>query len=346
MREMSPKMLEKMGRLVNRMIELKTQGSGRPFIIGHLITQQCMCNCRSCLWRHNDWKDVPTEGIKKFYAQASEEGFLATAISGGEPFLRKDLGEILRFIKEETEISIVLFTTGWFLEERMDEVLPHIDMLVMSLDSARPERHDEIRGLPGLYDRLMKGLEQVKRKYPELSLQFNVCVQKGIAEEIDDLINLAKDKGLRMSFDVITDFRHGKSGSHFVETDMGLSLPELRGVCAYLLEKKREGAPILNSELYFKYFMDGKPGYRCHLPKLGMCMIDSRGYVEDCLNLDKPIANIQDMPLKEIMELPRFKQLRIDAENCCSCNSPTMVDLSFVWEDPQRIFEPGGIKLG
>jgi hypothetical protein len=44
--------------------------------------------------------------------------------------------------------------------------------------------------------------------------------------------------------------------------------------------------------------------------------------------------------------LPRFKQLRIDAEGCCSCNSPTMVDLSFVWEDPQRIFEPGGIALG
>jgi len=339
-------MLEKMGRLVNRMIELRTEGGGKPFIIGHLITQQCMCKCRSCLWRHNDWKDVPAEAIKKFYAEAAEEGFLACAISGGEPFLRKDLGEILRFIKEKTDISILLFTTGWFLEERMDEILPHIDMLVMSLDSARPERHDEIRGLPGLYDRLMKGIEQVKRKYPELSLQFNVCVQKGIAEEIDDLINLAKKKDLRISFDVITEFRHGKSGGHFVETDMGLPLPELQRVCARLLEKKREGAPILNSELYFKYFIDGKPGYKCHLPKLGICMVDSRGYVEDCLNLDTPIANIQEMPLKEIMELPRFKQLRIDAENCCSCNSPNMVDLSFVWEDPMRVFEPGGIKLG
>ncbi|GAB4336673.1 MAG: hypothetical protein Kow0099_09730 [Candidatus Abyssubacteria bacterium] len=346
MREMSPKTLEKMGRLVNRIIQLRAEGSGRPFIIGHLITQKCMCTCRSCLWKHNDWTDVPTEGIKRFYAQAAEEGFLATAFSGGEPFLRKDLGEILRFIKQETDMSILLFTTGWFLEERMDETLPFIDMLMMSLDSGRPERHDDIRGLPGLYDRLMKGLELARKKYPDLSLQFNVCVQKGIADEIDNLIDLAKDKDVRMSFDVITEFRHGESGRHFVETDMGLPLPELQAVCAYLLQKKREGAPILNSELYFKYFMDGKPGYRCHLPKLAMCMIDSRGYVEDCLNLDRPIANIQEMPLKEIMELPRFKQLRIDAERCCSCNSPTMVDLSFVWEEPQRVFEPGGIRLG
>jgi len=126
---------------------------------------------------------------------------------------------------------------------------------------------------------------------------------------------------------------------------MGLPMPELRSVCAYLLEKKREGAPILNSELYFKYFMDGKPGYRCHFPKLCMC-IDGRGNVENCLNLDRPIANIREIPLKEIMELPQFKQLRKDAEDCCSCNSPTMVDLSNVWENPKLIFEKGGISIG
>jgi hypothetical protein len=171
-------------------------------------------------------------------------------------------------------------------------------------------------------------------------------VQKGIAEEIDALITLAEDKGLQISFDVISEYRHGEGDSHFTETDMGMPLQELRGVCAYLLDKKREGAPILNSELYFKYFMDGKPGYKCHLPKLAVYCIDGRGYVEDCLNLDRPIANIRDMPLKEILELPRFKQVRLDAENCCSCNSPTMVDLSNLWENPQLIFERGGISVG
>ena len=346
MRELSPQLTERLGQLVNRAVETRIEGSGRPFIIGHLITQKCMCSCPSCLWKHNDYEDVPTEVIKNFYAQAAEEGFLATAFSGGEPFLRQDLGELVKFIKEEADMGILLFTTGWFLEERMDEVLPYIDMLLLSLDSARPERHDEIRGLPGLFDRLMQGADLAKEKYPGLSKQFNVCVQKGIADEIDDLIALAKERDFKISFDVISEYRHGEGDRHFVSTDAGLPLQELRGVCAYLREKKQEGAPILNSDLYFKYFMDGKPGYKCHLPKLGMCMVDGRGYVEDCLNLDKPIANIKDTPLKEIMALPRFKQLRVDAEDCCSCNSPTMVDLSHFWENPQLIFEEGGITLG
>jgi MoaA/NifB/PqqE/SkfB family radical SAM enzyme len=333
------------GKIVNRAIQERNEGTGRPFLILHLITNRCMCKCRSCLWRRNDWEDVPTDDLKRFYAEAAEERFLGTAISGGEPFLRKDLGELLKFVKEEAGIAILLFNTGWFLEERMDEILPYVDILLLSLDSARPERHDEIRGLDGLFEQLMKGVELVKKKYPNLSTRFNTCVQKGIAEEIDDLIKLTKEKGLKISFDVITEYRRGEADSHYSETDMGLPLAELRGVCAYLLEKKREGAPIINSEIYFKYFMDGKPGYKCHYPKLCMS-VDGLGNVENCLNLDKPIANIREMPLKEIMALPQFKQLRKDAEDCCSCNSPTMVDLSNVWENPNLIFEQGGISIG
>ena len=346
MRQTSPKTAEIMRKIITRAVEVRSQAGRRPFMIGHFVTNRCMCNCRSCLWKDNQMEDVPAADLKRFYAEAAKEGFLATALTGGEPFLRKDLGEIVRFIHEEAGMAILLFTTGWFLEERMDEVLPWIDMLILSLDSARPERHDEIRGLPGLFDRVMRGAELVREKYPGLSLQFNTCVQKGIAEEIEDLIRLAEDKRVQISFDVISDYRHGEGDSHFAETDMGLPLPELRGICAYLLERKQAGAPILNTEHYFRYFMEGKPGYRCHLPKLVLYCISGRGDVEDCLNVGRPLANIRETPLRKILELPRFQQIGVDAESCYSCNSPTMVDLSYIWEDPGRAFEPGGIAVG
>jgi hypothetical protein len=105
------------------------------------------------------------------------------------------------------------------------------------------------------------------------------------------------------------------------------------------------GAPIVNSKMYFRYFMDGKPGYKSHFPKLIM-QLDGRGHVEDCLNLDKPIGNIRNTPLQQIMALPRFRRLRKDAEACCSCNSPTMVDLSNAWENPLILLEEGGITAG
>jgi MoaA/NifB/PqqE/SkfB family radical SAM enzyme len=345
MRKMSPAMQETMAKLVSRAMAARQKGDGKPFVIGCFVTNRCNCKCASCLWRHNDWRDVPLDDLKRFYGEARELGFVATALTGGEPFLRKDLGELVRFLKQDLEMTILTFTTGWFLKQRMDEVLPHIDALVTSLDSAKAERHDRIRGLAGLYDRLMEGVSLVKERYPELSLQFNTCVQQGIGDEIDDLIEIAESKDMQISFDVITEYRNGDEGSHFTETGMGLPLPELREVCETLLERKREGAPILNSERYFEYFVAGRPGYQCHLPKMVM-FVDGRGYVENCLNLDEPLANIRETPLREIMALPSFKQLRTDAERCSSCSSPTMVDLSHVWQNPMAFFQSGGVALG
>lgn len=344
-RQLTPAVQEALGRIATKAVEGRMSGHGRPFVVGCFVTNRCNCKCESCLWRHNDWQDTPTADLKRFFGEARDEGFVAVAITGGEPFLRKDLGELVAHIKGELGMPILLFTTGWFLQARHAEVLPHIDMLVMSLDSARAERHDAIRGLRGLFDRVMAGADLVREQYPHLSWQFNCCVQNGVEEEVDDLIALAVAKETRISFDVITEFRNGEDSTHFTETGASLPPDALKAVCARLLEHRRAGAPVVNSELYFDYFVRGRPGYRCHLPKLVM-FIDGRGYVENCLDLDHPLGNIRDMSVAEIMARPEFAALRADAERCSTCSSPTMVDISHFWEDPSLIFQSGGITVG
>lgn len=340
----NPDLQHTLRRLATRAVVRRIHGTGRPLVVAHFVTNRCNCSCRSCLWKHNDWNDVPLDDLKRFYTEARAEGFMAVAISGGEPLLRKDLGELVRFLKQDLGMAIVLFTTGWFVKARMDEVLPHIDLLMLSIDSARRERHDAIRGLPGLFDRLMEAIDLVAKRYPRLPVRLNACLQQGIAEEIDELLALTRQKNRRISFDVITDHRNGADGTSFTATSMGLPPDELRDVCRKLLDHKRQGAPIVNSERYFQYFIDGRPGYRCHFPKYAMS-VDGRGFVEDCLDLDRPIANIRETPLHEIMELPRFKRLRRDAESCSSCSSPTMVDFSNVWRNPLSLFRAGGTSV-
>ena len=332
-------------RLAEKAIDARERADGMPFVLAHFVTHRCMCDCRSCLWKHNDWEDVPLDVLKRFYREAKDMGFAAVAISGGEPFMRRDLGEIVRYLKQDLGMGVLVFTTGWYLHKRMDEVLPHIDMLMCSLDSAKAERHDTVRRLPGLFDRLMDAVDLVVDLYPELSVQFNSCVQKGIEAEIEDLVALATRKGVPISFDVITQQRNGADGAAFTETDVGLPPGELEAVCSKLLALKRSGAPILNSERYFDYFARGGKGYRCHFPKLAMA-VDGRGNVEDCLDLDHPIGNIRTDSLAEIVARPRFKELRKAAEGCSSCSSPTMVDMSHVWENPLLVFLRGGVATG
>jgi MoaA/NifB/PqqE/SkfB family radical SAM enzyme len=343
--KINPGLLKQFIRIAPRAVREHRSPSGRPFLMLHFVTNRCMCDCKSCLWKKNEQPDLPLDQIKKFHIEAAEQGILGAAITGGEAFLRDDLGELVRFAKKEARLAILLFSTGWYLEERMDDVLPWVDMLLLSLDGSTAERHDRIRGLDGLFDKMMAGADLVRKKYPRLPVHFNACVQKGMADDIDGLIRIAEDKRIKISFDVITEYRHGEGDSRHVETGMGMEEAELRGVCEYLLQKKREGAPIINSEMYFDYFVKGRPGYRCHFPKAIM-QVDGLGNIEDCLNLDKPLGNFTKTPFREILENPRFKQMQAEAEDCCSCNSPTMVDMSNIWENPRLLIERGGLSAG
>lgn len=334
-----------LGRIAGHAIGARQRDDGRPIFMAHFVTHRCLCKCASCLWHHDDWEDVELDELTRFYAEARELGFVGIGISGGEPFMRKDLGQLVRYAKQECSMALLMVTTGWHLRVRAPEVLPHLDVLVISLDSARAERHDRIRGVPGLFDRAVRGAEQAKSEYPHLAVHFNCCVQQGVEDEIDDLLELARDTGIGISFDVITPYRHGEGEEHFTETDRSLGADDLAQVARVLLERKRAGAAILNSERYFQYFVDGAPGYRCHFPKLCMS-VDGRGNLENCLDLSRPFGNLRDHRLADIMTGQRFRALRQSCERCSSCNSPTMVDMSHVWEQPSLLLEPGGIALG
>ena len=39
--------------------------------------------------------------------------------------------------------------------------------MVVSVDAASAERHDQIRGLPGLFDNLVAGVREARRRYPD-----------------------------------------------------------------------------------------------------------------------------------------------------------------------------------
>lgn len=334
---------EGLGRILNRAFDAHLAADDRPFLLAHLVTQRCMCRCASCLWIDNESVDVPLAELKHFYAQARDEGFVGVALSGGEPFLRSDLGELARYLKQDLGFSTLLVTTGLYLTRRMDEVLPWLDQLIVSLDSALPERHDAIRGVPGLFARMMEGVTTARARYPSLPIHFNCCVQRGMEDEVDALVALTKELGMRISFDFITEARHG-DGLAARETDMGLPLADVQRIAADLLARKESGQPIVNSQRYFRYFADGRRGYRCHRPKL-LLFVDGRGQVENCLELSAPLGNIRTQPLREILEGPRFRPFVRAAEGCSSCNSPTMVDLSHLWEDPTLLLQQGGIAI-
>ena len=319
----------------------------RPFIFHFLTTLRCNCDCESCLWKDNAAKgELSLEEIKRIYLEAKDAGFIMTVLWGGEPTLRKDLPDIIKFIRNNAEFAFIgIVTNGYLIPKQIHEYGNNLNLILMSLDSPIKEEHDRIRGLKGLYDKVMESVRIIKSEFPLISLQFSFSISKYNIHRVDEMIALGDKNEVPVAFNVINTLRHYSSGDVDEKGALSATDEEISSVFIKILEAKRNGSKILNSEMYLKHFIGGKKPYQCHARKVFM-YVNHNGDIENCLELDKPIANLRDISVKDALELPLFKKFIRDAEKCNSCNSPTMIDTSYFWEDLSLLTKSGGISLG
>jgi len=319
----------------------------KPFIFHFLTTLKCNCSCKTCFWKDNTIKnELSLEEIKRIYLEAKEAGFLVSILWGGEPLIRKDITEIIKFVKNVANFAIVgIVTNGWFLPEKINEFGNDIDFILISLDSPRSEEHDRIRGLQGLYDKILESVEIVKTSYPKISLQFSFSISKYNITRIEEMINLSDKLEIPVAFNVINTIRHYSTGEVNEKGLYSASEKEISNAFSKIVESKRNGSKILNSEMYLNHFIGGKRLYQCHTKKIFM-FVNSNGDIENCLQLDKPIANLRQNSVSKILQLPLFKKFIRESESCYSCNSPTMIDTSYIWNDVSLLTKSGGISFG
>ena len=333
-------------RLVVAAKKAKDSG-GKPFIFHFLTTLKCNCNCESCFWKDNSVKnELSLDEIKRIYLEAKAAGFLLSILWGGEPTLRRDITEIIKFAKNEANFAFIgMVTNGYLLPTMIHDFGNDLDLILMSLDSPIKEEHDKIRCLPGLYDKIMEAVNIIKRDYPLISLQFSFSISKYNIHRVDQMIALGDKLDVPVAFNVINTMRHYSTGVVDEKAVLAASIDEISNAFSKILEAKKKGSRILCSEMYLKHFIGGKKPYRCHAKKVFM-YVNSNGDIENCLQLDKPIANLKKISVKDVLELPRFKKFIEDTENCCTCNSPTMIDTSYIFEDFSLLSKAGGISLG
>ncbi|ERJ83717.1 radical SAM domain protein [Peptostreptococcaceae bacterium oral taxon 113 str. W5053] len=132
------------------------------------VTHRCNLHCLGCYSyedMRNDLLDLDTEMMKHILDELKSVGVDNLVISGGEPFLRQDLLEILRYAKLDLSISnISLITNGTILDIDWEEVKKYIDLLSFSLDSYK----DDISFIrdEGIFNKIIKNIEESKKYLP------------------------------------------------------------------------------------------------------------------------------------------------------------------------------------
>ena len=166
---------------------------------GLLITNGCNLRCIHCsVSSTNPSEDeLTTSEAKKLLDEALDLGLMRLAISGGEPFLRKDLLKILKNIDFE-ELGIVINTNATLMSKETAEKLSELNNLIgitVSLDGATAKTHEFIRGF-GTFPKVLTGI----RKLVDHGIQTAVtCVySKHNLHELWEIASISCNLGIRV----------------------------------------------------------------------------------------------------------------------------------------------------
>jgi len=143
-----------------------------PSILTLNVNNWCNSKCKTC----NIWMNNPVEKIKEELALKEFQKIFAhygktywITVTGGEPFLRKDLTDIIKTVYEKTGPKLMTITTNGTIPEKIASLTSQIlgsckklNLIVnVSLDGIG-KQHDGIRGFKGNYERVVQTVNGLK----------------------------------------------------------------------------------------------------------------------------------------------------------------------------------------
>ncbi len=274
-----------------------------PWLVEFSVTYRCQCKCPHCsvgdYLDKASLKDELTGGqIKHVLTQAARIGIPKVDYFGGEPLLREDITELVRFgAKKGLYISIT--TNAWLLTREMTRQLKDagISCINISLDSVSEEKHDGLRGLPGLYKRALdgvrycheEGISCILSTYVTRGRIKNFACGKTDDSKLTEMINLSKNlkaAGLRILFPILSGRWERDKTKEFSEEEKKLVIDNIDHSFAFI-----EGAYSVKSGRKVCQSLSGK-----------MFNISPYGNIQLCVTFPDGFGNVKDTPLADLLK--------------------------------------------
>lgn len=328
-----------------------------------LITGNCNARCVQC----NIWSkyvenpeladdELSTKELLQLADQLEDLCVKTVSISGGEPFMRKDLFRFVRALKQK-DMWVNVTTNGSMLNEenRKPVIETHLDSLTVSIDGTE-EAHSRLRkglSFQNIYSNL-KELAALSKAVGDGKPCLNVAsVVTG--ENVGSIVELNRvitqeNLGINHSFGSLVSFAEQfgvgredgrRRGLEVDDAQMDwllAHLPEEKDRFAYRMMRKYNAGETSYPSLF----------HPC-LAGLFNIVITEMGNVLPCCTWSDGgvVGNIRDMPISEIWSSPEFRKKRrqIRMGHCPGCWISTYVENSLpVW--PESIVKRLGRKVG
>lgn len=288
-----------------------------PTDVSIITTYRCPMRCQMC----NIWKN-PTDRKEEITARDLEmlPAFKFVNITGGEPFVREDLDEIIEVMSRKSP-RIVISTSAWFDDRviRLAEKFPEIGIRV-SIEGLK-EKNDELRGREGGFEKGVRVLRTLK----EMGLKdigFGITVSNHNSADMLDLYRLSKELGMEFA----TAAFHNSFYFHKYDNVI-TNKDEVSANFRRLMEMQlREKHPKSWFRAYFNmglinYINGGKRLLPCEAGTVNF-FIDPWGEVLPCNGMEEKIwkgsmGNIRSgLSFAEIWNSPQADEVRRHVASC------------------------------
>jgi len=163
------------------------------------VTYQCNGRCKFCnIWRNK--QELPCQLIDY---QRLPSGLKNIDITGGEPFLREDLPEIIRIISRQAPKAKINISTNGFCPSKIKQTMQRIvkfkkDIgLTVSLDGFG-KVHEELRGFPGGYSLVLETIRLLKELGIK-NLKIAFTLGNDNVSQLKKVYKLSRELGLEFS---------------------------------------------------------------------------------------------------------------------------------------------------
>ncbi len=303
------------------------------------LTDRCNLHCKMCGFCEHEHStpskpELTTEEWKAVVRSAVKLGTTMISMSGGEPFLRPDVFEIIRYIRDQ-HIAVHLCSNGVLLNREKILRLRDSGLNTISISLESPDRdiHEQLRGRRS-FDPAIESIRLIRELAPSIRVGINYLITTVNFRNMGAMIPFAESLGVdQVKFAPIhTNLLHKRKRiEHYGNLIFGSEeLEDLESEIRALMREAEHSKLETTSPMFFSGIANlySKPmRFRCYAG-YAACAIDPSGLVAPCCDMDGAVS-VRDKPLEEIWRSKEFQELRGRVHRCnSSCWDTTNAELS------------------
>lgn len=297
------------------------------------VTSRCNLQCPHCFVFPKNEAELPTKDAKKIISDLKDLGILILCISGGEPFIREDILQIIEFTMAKKFSHVVIPSNCTLIN---DIIIDHLNLyegritIMVSLDVSTPEAYDRFRNAKGSFQQVVETVKKLQNA--SVSVSAATVLGSSTVEKLPHIHQLLKRLDINRWF--IDRIQPSPTSQDFMCYDP--SPEQFKKAFKFLFEAQKAMHISFSENLKHLWWLVEKEQWfpseqiiyseypKCGAAKMSVT-ITCTGDVIPCVQWREPVGNALRTPLKDIWaRADLFKKLRSltadKIEFCSQCD--------------------------